>query len=76
MASEEGPSIDNMNQSEFAITLVAKGWSMECSKDKPPNKRKVLRVQGKNPGYGASVTIFLQAALIVLSEKDKMPKRY
>lgn len=81
MFSDKGPSVEDMNQTKFTFTLVAKGWSESCKVlDKkyrsPPNKTKILRVKGTNPGYGATVTMFLQAALTILSERDKMPKRY
>jgi short subunit dehydrogenase-like uncharacterized protein len=78
--SKEGPSPAEMENLKFTFTLVGKGWNETLSEKTdqhatPPNKTKVLLVKGTNPGYKATNIIFLHSALIILKEKNKMPKK-
>ncbi|CAL8135491.1 unnamed protein product [Orchesella dallaii] len=75
-ASHEGPSVEDMNKTKFTFTLVAKGWSEKKEHhDEPPNKVKILKVRGTNPAYGGTVTLFLQAAITIISERERMPSK-
>lgn len=76
----EGPTREQMDNLTFTFTLIGKGWSKSRSdtiekQSQPPNKTKILKVKGRNPAYGATNQIFLHCALVMLEEKDKMPKR-
>jgi len=82
MVSKKGPTQEEMDNHKFTFTLIGKGWS-EKSDDgtgkethsQPPNKTKVLLVKGRNPAYGATNEIFLNCALTVIQQKDKLPKK-
>lgn len=76
LCSHEGPSKEDMNKTKFTFTLVAKGWSdSRENHDEPPNKTKILKVRGVNPAYGATVTMFLQSAVTIINEMDRMPSK-
>lgn len=77
LASHEGPTKEEMNKTKFTFTLIGKGWSTSQEHhEEPPNKVKILKVRGTNPAYGATVTMFLQSALTILAESDRMPSKY
>ena len=79
-ASHEGPSEEVMNNTLFTNTLVGEGWDEHLdepteARNGPPNKRMIVKVKGKNPGYGATCTTLLLSAYSILNESDKMPGR-
>lgn len=41
----------------------------------PPNKKMLVEVSGKNPGYGATCTTIVLCAIMILTENENMPKR-
>lgn len=78
MASHEGPKLEAMENLHFSITFKASGWKEKLAEPSdehvdPPNKEIVTKVQGINPGYGATCTTLLLSALTILREADKMP---
>jgi len=77
----EGPSKEETDN-DFTFTLVGKGWDKQTSdavKDgkfpNPPNKVATLTIKGKNPAYGGTVTIMLQAGLTIIKERSSMPRK-
>jgi short subunit dehydrogenase-like uncharacterized protein len=69
---------EEMNRIKFTFTLVAHGWQDKLTEPTdqhttPPDTKMILRVKGKNPGYGATCILFLQAALTILRESDRLP---
>lgn len=80
MASHEGPSEETMKHTLFSVTLVGSGWEEHVAEatdahDGPPSKRMTVKVEGRNPGYGATCTCLVLAAYAVLKESDKMPAK-
>ena len=80
MASHEGPKPELMENTHFSITFRASGWKEKLAEptdthSEPPNKEMITKVTGVNPGYGATCTILLIAALTTLNETDKMPDK-
>jgi len=78
--SHEGPSEEQRKNSYVDLTLLGEGWKEKLAEptdqhDSPPNKHIVVKVSGKDPGYGLTCTILLLAAVTVLRESDKMPGR-
>ncbi|XP_048512831.1 saccharopine dehydrogenase-like oxidoreductase [Athalia rosae] len=76
--SHEGPKPEAMNNTHFAITFKATGWTEALAEPTdahtgPPNKEMITKVTGVNPGYGATCTAVMTAALTILKEADKMP---
>jgi len=76
--SHEGPKPEEMDFLNFTFTLVGEGWDEKTTEPSdshatPPNKKRVVKVNGVNPGYGATCVCVLQAALTILRESDKMP---
>lgn len=41
----------------------------------PPNKVLTTQVSGVDPGYGATCTMLLLAAMMILKESDKIPEK-
>lgn len=78
--SHEGPTEEVANATEFSVTLVGRGWSEPSSEPldnhaTEPDRQVVVRVSGRNPGYGATATALVISALTILRESDKMPGR-
>lgn len=77
-ASHEGPSEEGMKNSYFNLTLFGEGWKERLAEptdehNSPPNRRVVVKVSGKDPGYGLTGVSLLLAAVTILRENDKMP---
>ncbi|CAL8135489.1 unnamed protein product [Orchesella dallaii] len=76
--THEGPSREEMDKLEFTVTLYGEGWADKLTEPtdqhaEEPNKKKIVKVHGVNPGYGATCVCILQSALTILKEKNKMP---
>ncbi len=76
--NHEGPSRDEMELLDFSVTLYGQGWSEKLSEptdqhQEAPNKKKIVKVSGTNPGYGATCVFMLQSALTILNDKKKLP---
>ena len=81
MVSRENPSLEVCENARFSITFVAKGWSEKLAEPtdqhkNEPNKEMITKVSGANPGYGATCTMLLMSAIMILKESDKMPDKY
>ncbi|CAG9860129.1 unnamed protein product [Phyllotreta striolata] len=76
---DQNPSEEKINNTIFQITFYGEGWR-EKLPDKndqysnPPNKSIIARVKGRNPGYGATCACLVGAAIILISEKEKLPQ--
>jgi len=70
----------------FELRLVGHGWGEKVTKgvaekdgddvfnrEESPNKEVTVTVKGANIGYGSTSECLVQAALVILQEKDKMP---
>jgi len=80
LITKEGPSKEEMNDAEFRITLRGEGWQEKLTEpsdqhSEPPNKKMTVVVSGRNPAYGATCIMAIQAAYTVLKEADKMPSK-
>jgi len=78
--SHEGPSEEQRKKSYMNFTLFGEGWKEKLPEptdqhDSPPNKHIVVKISGKDAGYGWTCTILLLAAVTILRESDKMPGR-
>lgn len=78
--SREGPSDEKMNNTHFSITFDCTGWDSKV--DDPndefttaPNKKMRGKVAGSNPGYGSTCVTLVTAAMMILTESDKMPNK-
>jgi len=69
----------------FELRLVGQGWAEKITKgagkeeeesfkhEEAPTKEVTVTVKGANIGYGSTSECLVQAALVILQEKDKMP---
>ncbi|XP_073845696.1 saccharopine dehydrogenase-like oxidoreductase [Musca autumnalis] len=73
LMTHEGPLEVNRKATEFRYTLKAKGWTSDTPQSAPPNKEIVVRVSGKDPGYGITSCALLFCAKTILKEHNKMP---
>ncbi|KAJ8942837.1 hypothetical protein NQ318_022852 [Aromia moschata] len=80
MFSKEEPSEEKVKKGVFQITLYGEGWKESLTnKDdqytKPCDQCIVGRVKGKNPAYGATCVALVLSAVMIATERDKMPTR-
>lgn len=80
MFAHDSPPEQKLNRVKFAITFFGKGWSeklagAEDEYTTPPNKTIIGKVSGVNPGYGVTCFAVTLAAIVVLTEKDKLPEK-
>jgi hypothetical protein len=76
--SSKGPKEEDNEKVNFETTLIGLGWndkklSANENLSTSPNKKIVVTVKGKNPGYGATAAALLLSATTILNESDKMP---
>ncbi|XP_012338754.2 saccharopine dehydrogenase-like oxidoreductase [Apis florea] len=69
---------EELDKIKFSLTFKAEGWTEKLVEptDKhkdPPNKVLITKISGINPGYGATCTMLLLSAIIILKESDKIP---
>ncbi|CAH1996475.1 unnamed protein product [Acanthoscelides obtectus] len=78
MFSKQSPLEKKIEKSWFQVTLYGEGWKEKLA-DKndqyktPCDQYIVGRVKGKNPGYGATCACLVGSAVMIATEKDKMP---
>ena len=77
MFSHEGPTKKQLDETSFSITMYGEGYSDGDSRlnrsDKPDKKISVC-VSGPEPGYVATPIAMVQAALVVVKEREKLPE--
>lgn len=80
LASHEGPSEEQAENTYFSFTFFGEGWEEKLSEPtdshiEAPNKKLIAKVSGKNPGYGATCILLIVSGLTILEEHDKMPNK-
>ncbi|KAG5886357.1 hypothetical protein JTB14_000459 [Gonioctena quinquepunctata] len=78
MISRKQPSEESIEKSRFQITLYGQGWHGRLGDELqnytvPCNRSIVGIIKGRNPGYGTTCVCLICAAIIVLTESNKMP---
>lgn len=73
---KQGPSEEQVRNSSFQQWFVGKGFSAasKVSKTTKPNKEIVTRISGPEIGYVTTPICLVQAALIVLDQRNSLPK--
>ncbi|CAG7733382.1 unnamed protein product [Allacma fusca] len=76
--TRDGMSKDEMDDAEFKVTLKGEGWSRKLTGPtdqhaEPPREKMDVIVFGRNPGYGATCIMLIQAAYTILKEAEKLP---
>ncbi|KAI3452256.1 hypothetical protein Pfo_008921 [Paulownia fortunei] len=74
---KEGPSEDEVASATFKMWFVGQGFSdssLASQGNKKPNTEIITRVMGPEIGYLTTPIILLQCALIVLNDRDNLPK--
>lgn len=71
----EGPSLKQIETCSFSMTFVSKGWKSlpEGEPQSPPDTVKITKVTGPEVGYVTTPICMVQAAVVVLKEKEKLP---
>ncbi|EER08547.1 conserved hypothetical protein [Perkinsus marinus ATCC 50983] len=75
MFSRRGPTVDQMETTNYKIDLFGRGYSSEKALEGHPNKPDVeirASVTGPDPGYNATSGIFTTLAMVLLTEKDTL----
>lgn len=77
--SHEGPKEETNENNEFEMTFVGQGWKEKLAEatDKfssKTDKKMIVRVKGRNVGYGATCVALLLTATTILKEGKKMPE--
>ncbi|KAM7516741.1 hypothetical protein LguiA_006324 [Lonicera macranthoides] len=74
---KKGPSEDEVESASFKMWFVGQGFSdngLVSQGNKKPDMEIITRVMGPEIGYLTTPIILLQCALILLSERDNLPK--
>ncbi|CAN1146239.1 Probable mitochondrial saccharopine dehydrogenase-like oxidoreductase At5g39410 [Linum perenne] len=77
---KKGPSEDEVASASFKMWFVGRGysnWNEEASeenKKKKPDAEIITRVMGPEIGYVTTPIVLLQCALILLGQRDSLPK--
>ncbi|CAG7728937.1 unnamed protein product [Allacma fusca] len=78
IVSDKNPTREENESSDLRLTLLAEGWdTKQTSVDKehpePPNKKQKFVVTLKDPIFGSTAVMVVQAALSILLERHKLP---
>lgn len=65
----------------FTFTLYGQGWKEKLAENtdeykSPFDSSIVAKIKGKNPGYGATCLALTLAAIMTVTETDKLPNKY
>lgn len=76
--SLEAPTDDKCRNLNFRLYLDGKGWQQKISANddksmSPPDRKILVKVTAKNPGYGATCVAVVLSAITILTENEKMP---
>jgi len=74
--SREGPTEKQMEETSFSLTMYGEGYSdgqTTTGRTDKPDKKIVVRVSGPEPGYVATPILMVQAAVVLLKEKENLP---
>lgn len=77
--SDVGPNRKQMEGTSFTMTFIGQGFGtkitdLEKDHEDLPDKKIVTEVVGPEPAYVATPICMVQAAYVLLKEKDKLPK--
>ncbi|CAH1790808.1 unnamed protein product [Owenia fusiformis] len=77
--SHEGPTRKQIAGSSFSMTFIGEGYSKKVEDaseqhSEAPDRRIIARVSGPEAGYVTTPICMIQAALVLLQEKDNLPK--
>jgi short subunit dehydrogenase-like uncharacterized protein len=72
--SLKGPSPQQIAGANFTLQMFAYGWKNKAERStQPPSLLVHSSVSGADPGYAATATMMIQAALTILLDREKMP---
>lgn len=76
--SKNQPSDEIIENAWFQFTFYGEGWKDKLldknyEYSKPCDKKIVGRMRGRNPAYGSTCVCLIGAAVVLLSETDKLP---
>jgi short subunit dehydrogenase-like uncharacterized protein len=73
---KEGPSEEEIEQASFKMYYVGRGYSdsARITSGSKPDKEVVTRVSGPETGFITTPIVLIQAALIMLDERRRLPK--
>ncbi|XP_057769645.1 probable mitochondrial saccharopine dehydrogenase-like oxidoreductase At5g39410 [Salvia miltiorrhiza] len=74
---KKGPSEEEVASASFKMWFVGRGYSdssLALQGDKKPDTEVVTRVMGPEIGYLTTPIVLLQCALVLLNERDNLPK--
>ncbi|CAB3993569.1 saccharopine dehydrogenase-like oxidoreductase [Paramuricea clavata] len=76
--SHEGPTKEQMDSTGFTMTFYAKGFSKdyegEINSDSKMDKKIITRIVGPELAYVTTPICMVQAALVILNERESMPE--
>ncbi|XP_028253883.1 saccharopine dehydrogenase-like oxidoreductase [Parambassis ranga] len=74
--TKAGPTMKQIEDTAFTLTFLGEGYSEGTEPSQgPPNTKICTQVVGAEPGYVATVTAMVQAAVTVLDELHSLPRR-
>ncbi|CAH0553839.1 unnamed protein product [Brassicogethes aeneus] len=75
--SKESPSEKLTESTKFKMTFHGEGWREKLrnvmDSSKTTDEKIVATVEGTNPGYGATCVSLVTCAIMILTEKNKLP---
>lgn len=74
-----GPSLAQIKSTSFTWTFFGSGYSQkledaETQHEEAPDSQIVIKVSGPEPGYVATPICMVQAAVVLIKERNKLPK--
>ncbi|XP_076464634.1 saccharopine dehydrogenase-like oxidoreductase [Babylonia areolata] len=74
-----GPSLAQIKGAAFSWTFLATGYSdkledPEAQHEEKPDQKMVIKISGPEPGYLTTPICMVQAAVVLLKEKGRLPK--
>ncbi|XP_022625998.1 saccharopine dehydrogenase-like oxidoreductase isoform X2 [Seriola dumerili] len=74
--SKAGPTMKQIEDTCFSLTFFGEGYSEGTDPSQgPPNAKICTQVVGAEPGYVATVSAMVQAAVTMLNELHSLPRR-
>lgn len=76
--STTGPTRKQISESTFNMTLIGRGYlsrveDVEKPHDDLPTQNVITRLTGPDPGYTTTSICMVQAAYVLMAERDKLP---
>ncbi|QHO17241.1 putative mitochondrial saccharopine dehydrogenase-like oxidoreductase [Arachis hypogaea] len=75
--SKNGPSKEEVESASFKMWFVGHGYSKKnvaTERNRKPDMEIITRVMGPEMGYVTTPIILIQCALVLLSQRDNLPK--